>query len=52
VTYAVAVIAIVVGIAGIRYGANDDSPGLVLICVLLVVGAAAAAGRRALRNRD
>ncbi|MGR6319426.1 hypothetical protein Q2K19_28775 [Micromonospora soli] len=36
---AVAILAMVVGVAGLGYGEADDSPGLQLLAALLVVGA-------------
>jgi hypothetical protein len=47
----VAVLAIALGVAGIVYGEADDSPGLQLIGVALVVGAVAMGIRTAQRSR-
>jgi drug/metabolite transporter (DMT)-like permease len=49
--YLVAVLAIALGVAGIVYGEADDSPGLQLIGVALVVGAVAMGIRTAQRSR-
>src|SRR5215207_6967150 len=46
-----AVLVIVLGIAGIVYGEADDSPGLQLIGVMLVVGALALGVRTVKRSR-
>jgi hypothetical protein len=46
-----AVLVIVLGIAGIVYGEADDSPGLQLIGVILVVGALALGVRTVKRSR-
>jgi hypothetical protein len=51
--YLVAILAILVialGVAGIVYGEADDSPGLQLIGVVLVVGALALGVRTARRS--
>ena len=45
------VLVIVLGIAGIVYGEADDSPGLQLIGVMLVVGALALGVRTVKRSR-
>jgi hypothetical protein len=50
-TYLVAVLAIPLGVAGIVYGEADDSPGLQLIGVALVVAAVAMGIRTAQRSR-
>jgi drug/metabolite transporter (DMT)-like permease len=47
----VAVLVIAVGVAGVVYGEADDSPGLQLLGVLLVVGAVALGVRTARRSR-
>jgi hypothetical protein len=52
--YLVAILAILVialGVAGIVYGEADDSPGLQLIGVVLIVGALALGMRIAKRSR-
>jgi drug/metabolite transporter (DMT)-like permease len=49
--YVVAVLAIAIGVVGVVAGEADDSPGLQLIGVVLVVGAVAACVRTALRSR-
>ena len=52
--YLVAILAILVialGVAGIVYGEADDSPGLQLIGVVLIVGALALGVRIAKRSR-
>jgi hypothetical protein len=46
-----AILAIALGIAGIMAGEADDSPGLQLIGVVLVVGALALSVRIAKRSR-
>ena len=46
-----AVLVIVLGIAGSVYGEADDSPGLQLIGVMLVVGALALGVRTVKRSR-
>lgn len=48
--YVLAVLAVAVGVAGIVYGEADDSPGLQLIGVVLVVGALAFAVRAVARR--
>jgi len=50
--YVVAVVAVVLGAAGVIYGASDDSPGLQLIGVLLIMGAIAASILSARRDRN
>ena len=47
----VAVLLIAIGVAGIVHGEADDSPGLQLLGVLLVVGAVAFGVRTARRSR-
>ena len=49
--YLIAVLAIALGVAGIVYGEADDSPGLQLIGVALVVGAVAMGIGTAQRSR-
>jgi hypothetical protein len=49
--YVVAILAVALGVAAIIYGGADDSPGLQLIGVLLIVGAVAVGVRTALRSR-
>jgi hypothetical protein len=49
--YLVALLAIALGVAGIVYGEADDSPGLQLIGVALVVAAVAMGIRSAQRSR-
>jgi hypothetical protein len=46
----IAILAIALGVAGIVYGEADDSPGLQLIGVVLVVGALALGVRTARRS--
>ena len=50
-TYVVAVLAIAVGVAAVVAGGADDSPGLQLMGVVLVIGAIAVGVRTALRSR-
>jgi drug/metabolite transporter (DMT)-like permease len=50
VKYLVAILAIAVGVAGIVAGGADDSPGLQLLGVVLVVGAVAVSVRIARRS--
>jgi drug/metabolite transporter (DMT)-like permease len=49
--YVVAVLVIAIGVAGVVYGEADDSPGLQLLGVLLVVGAVALGVRIVRRSR-
>jgi hypothetical protein len=49
--YLVAILAVALGVAAIIYGGADDSPGLQLIGVLIIVGAVAVGVTIALRNR-
>ena len=49
--YVVAVLAIALGVAGMVAGGIDDSPGLQLLGVLLIVGAVALGVRIARRSR-
>ena len=49
--YWIVILAIALGVAGVVAGGIDDSPGLQLIGVVLVVGAVALAVRIALRSR-
>jgi hypothetical protein len=46
-----AILAIALGVAGIVYGEADDSPGLQLIGVVLIVGTLALGVRIAKRSR-
>jgi drug/metabolite transporter (DMT)-like permease len=50
-TYVVAVLAIAIGVAAVVAGEADDSPGLQLMGVVLVIGAIAVGARTALRSR-
>ncbi len=50
VSYLVAVIVLALGVTGIIAGGADDSPGLQLIGVLLVLGAVALVVRSARRG--
>jgi len=47
-----AILAIALGIAGIVYGEADDSPGLQLIGVVLIVGAIALSVKTARSGRS
>ena len=47
----IAILAIALGVAGIVYGGADDSPGLQLIGVVLIVGTLALGVRIAKRSR-
>ncbi|MBM0227836.1 MULTISPECIES: hypothetical protein [Micromonospora] len=47
----VAILAIALGVAGIVHGEADDSPGLQLLGVALIVGAVAFGVRLARRSR-
>jgi hypothetical protein len=49
--YFVAVLAIALGVAGIVAGGADDSPGLQLIGVVIIVGAVALGVRMVRRSR-
>jgi hypothetical protein len=49
--YLVAILAVALGVAAILYGGADDSPGLQLIGVLIIIGAVAVGVRIALRSR-
>ena len=49
--YFVAILAIAIGVAGIVAGGADDSPGLQLIGVVIIIGAVALGVRTALRSR-
>ena len=49
--YLVAILAIAIGVAGIVAGGADDSPGLQLIGVVIIIGAVALGVRTALRSR-
>ncbi len=52
VGFALALLVLVVGVAGVVAGESDDSPGLQLLGALLVVGAVVAAVRAARRRRQ
>jgi uncharacterized membrane protein len=49
--YLVALLVIVLGVAAVVYGEADDSPGLQLIGVVLIVGAVGLGIRTARRRR-
>ena len=49
--YLVAILAIAIGVAGIVAGGADDSPGLQLIGVVIIIGAVALGVRTVLRSR-
>lgn len=49
--YFLAILALAIGVAGIVYGGADDSPGLQLLGVLLVIGAIVFGVRTARRSR-
>jgi hypothetical protein len=49
--YVLVALAVLLGIAAFLYGGADDSPGLQLIGVLLVIGAVVLAVRTARRAR-
>jgi hypothetical protein len=51
VKYLLAVLAIAIGVAGIVAGEADDSPGLQLLGLVVVVGAVALGVRSAQRSR-
>ena len=48
--FAVAILAVALGVAGVVAGEADDSPGLQLIAVVLIVGAVALGVRMAQRK--
>jgi hypothetical protein len=50
-TYVVAVLAIAIGVAAVVAGEADDSPGLQLMGVVLVIGGIAVGVRTARRSR-
>ncbi|MFG2011342.1 hypothetical protein ACGFNF_19970 [Micromonospora sp. NPDC048868] len=50
-TYLLALLAAALGVAGVVHGEADDSPGLQLLGVVLVVGAVVFAVRQARRGR-
>ena len=52
VGYALALLVLVVGVAGVVAGESDDSPGLQLLGALLVVGSVVATVRSARRRRQ
>ncbi|MFF3866321.1 hypothetical protein [Micromonospora sp. NPDC001898] len=49
--YLVAVLAVAIGVAGVVLGEADDSPGLQLLGVVLIVGAVTFGVRTARRGR-
>ena len=49
--YFVAILAIAIGVAGIVAGGVDDSPGLQLLGVLIIIGAVALGVMTVLRSR-
>ena len=49
--YVVAVLAIAIGVAGVVAGEADDSPGLQLLGVLLIIGAVVLGVRMVRRSR-
>jgi hypothetical protein len=49
--YLVAILAVALGVAAIIYGGADDSPGLQLIGVLIIVGAVVVGVRIARSSR-
>jgi hypothetical protein len=49
--YILAILAIALGVAGIVYGEADDSPGLQLLGVVLIVGVVALGARIVKRSR-
>jgi hypothetical protein len=49
--YVVAILAIAIGVAGVVAGGADDSPGLQLLDVLLIIGAVVLGVRMVLRSR-
>jgi hypothetical protein len=49
--YLIAILALALGVAAITYGGADDSPGLQLIGVLIIVGAVVVSVRIARRSR-
>jgi hypothetical protein len=51
VTYLIAILLLALGIAGIIAGGADDSPGLQLLGLLVVIGAVVVAVRTARRGR-
>ncbi len=50
-TYLIAILLLALGIAGIIAGGADDSPGLQLLGLLVVIGAVVVAVRTARRGR-
>ena len=50
VSLAVTLVLAAVGIAAMVFGANDDSPGLVLVGLVLLLGAVAVGGRAVYRR--
>jgi hypothetical protein len=51
VKYFVAMLAIAIGVVGVVAGGIDDSPGLQLLSVLLIIGAVVLAVRMVQRSR-
>jgi hypothetical protein len=49
--YFVAILAIAIGVAGVVAGGVDDSPGLQLLSVLLIIGAVVMCVRLVQRSR-
>jgi hypothetical protein len=49
--YALAVVAVLLGVAAFLYGGTDDSPGLQLLGALLVIGAIVFGVRTARRSQ-
>ena len=49
--YVVAILAIAIGVAGVVAGGADDSPGLQLLGVLLIIGAVVLGVRMVQRSR-
>jgi drug/metabolite transporter (DMT)-like permease len=49
--YVVAVLAIAIGVAGVVAGGADDSPGLQLIGVVIIIGAVVLGARMVRRSR-
>jgi hypothetical protein len=50
-TYVVAILAVAIGVVGVVAGGADDSPGLQLLSLVLIVGAVVVIVRTALRSR-
>jgi hypothetical protein len=49
--YLVAILAVAIGVVGVVAGGADDSPGLQLLSLVLIVGAVVVIVRTALRSR-